>query len=235
MATTYYSTPTSSASSTWATWTSEALTASSSATSNDSIWSTWASDSSIANVTWDAAGSPSGTVVWHVWIDECDQVVHQEEIRRDDMYDAQRYMQQVPNRPAEEEIQAPRVRLREDYKERQKARVKAEKRAKELLLDLIGEEDLKVYNKTGRLYVPGKQYDYIIQKEGFIKRIEKDKITDICVHLGDRSRFPDTDNVVALKLALEDDEQAVLELANEHGSRKRPKKLPQAACMRRTG
>ncbi len=211
MATTYYSTPTSSASSTWATWTSEALTASSSATSNDSIWSTWASDSSRANVTWDAAGSPSGTVVWHVWIDECDQVVHQEE------------------------IQAPRVRLREDYKERQKARVKAEKRAKELLLDLIGEEDLKVYNKTGRLYVPGKQYDYIIQKEGFIKRIEKDKITDICVHLGDRSRFPDTDNVVALKLALEDDEQAVLELANEHGSRKRPKKLPQAACMRRTG
>ena len=103
------------------------------------------------------------------------------------------------------------------------------------MLDLIGEEDLKTYEKTGRLFVKGRRYDYIVQKTGFIKRIEKDKITDLCVHLDNPNRFPQTDNVVAMKLAIEADEDAILKLANNHGSKKRPKQLPEAACMRRAG
>ncbi len=107
----------------------------------------------------------------------------------------------------------------------------AETRAKELLLDLIGEEELKVYSETGRLFVKGKKFDYILQKTGFIQRIEKNKIVDMCVHLDNRFKFPETDNVVAMKLAIEEDEKGILKLANDHGSVKRPAELRKAACM----
>ena len=77
----------------------------------------------------------------------------------------------------------------------------------------------------------GKKYDYIVQKDGFIKRIEKDKITDLCVHLVNRQTYPATDNVVAMKLAIENDEEKILRLANNKGSRNREADLPLAACM----
>ena len=94
---------------------------------------------------------------------------------------------------------------------------KAEERAKELLLDLIGKEQLEIYEKTGRILVKGNKYDYIIRKTGFVKRIEKDKVTDLCIHLEDKYNYPETDNVIALKTFLEADEEAFNEMANEHG------------------
>jgi hypothetical protein len=124
-----------------------------------------------------------------------------------------------------------RERSTSTISKREKERKAAEAKAKQLLLDLIGKEDLDIYNETGRLFVKGKKYDYIIQKEGFIKRVEKKKITDLCVHLDNRYKYPSTDNVIAMKLAIEADEAQVLKLANNHGSSKRPKTLPRAACM----
>jgi len=110
-------------------------------------------------------------------------------------------------------------------------REKAELKAKNLLLDLIGKEQLKIYSETGRLFVKGKKFDYIIPKIGFIKRLEKDKIVDLCVSLGNKYSFPETDNVIAMKLLIEDEEDKMLDLANEQGSRPRPQKLQLAACM----
>jgi len=107
----------------------------------------------------------------------------------------------------------------------------AEEKAKKLLLDLIGEDQMAIYEETGRVFVKGRKYDYIVKKEGLVERIEKDKIQDLCVHLDNRSKYPPTDNVIAMKLSLENDERRILKLANKQGSRDLPEEMPLAACM----
>lgn len=107
----------------------------------------------------------------------------------------------------------------------------AERKARELLFDLIGEKEFRVYKETGRVYVKGKKHDYIVQKTGYVQMIEKDKIVDLCIHLQDKYSMPETDNVIALKLFAEADEEAFLKTANRHASRDRPTELPLAACM----
>ncbi len=113
----------------------------------------------------------------------------------------------------------------------QKQKAQAEEVAKELLMELIGPKELETYNRTGKLFVQGKKYSYIIPKEGCIQRIEKDKITKLCVHLENRYKFPETDNVIAMMLAIETNEKQVLDMANKHGELPLPKLLPEAACI----
>ena len=110
-------------------------------------------------------------------------------------------------------------------------KVAADRKAKELLLDLIGKKELKVFELTGRLFVRGKMYDYIVPRKGLIQRIEKDKITDLCIHLTDSYSMPDLDNVIALKLLAEADDYRLNEIANAHTPRPRPEEIPRAACM----
>ena len=92
---------------------------------------------------------------------------------------------------------------------------------------------MTVYKETGRVFVRGKEYDYIIPKgDGFITKIGKDKVYDMCVHLEKRSSMPATDNVVAMKLFLENNEKEALRLANIHGTYdKMGYDLPAAAGM----
>lgn len=192
----------------WYTWTSG--TSSSTDTSTDTFtWSNWNTESSSTST------SISDSEVWGRW-NYTTRVTH---------YYAE------PNQEERIDVRPDLSALREKRKKQKEAREIAEEKALQLLLDLIGEEQLKVYKETGRLFVKGNKYDYIVQKSGFIKRVEKDKITDLCVHLDNRYKYPDTDNVVALKLALETEEDVILNKANNHGYSKRPEKLPLAACM----
>jgi len=116
--------------------------------------------------------------------------------------------------------------------EHMKRREKAEERAQELLGMIIGEEDLGVYKKTGNLYVKGKKYEYIIQKDGFILQLKKDRVVNLCCHLEKKNAMPLTDNVIAMKLRIENEEKDVLQLANEWGSQsRRTYKLPECAGM----
>jgi len=105
----------------------------------------------------------------------------------------------------------------------------AEATAKELLMELIGEEQAKIYEETGRLFVKGKKFDYIIRKGERTLKIEKDKVVDLCVHIP--TSYPLTDNVIGLKLAIENDEDNILRMANASNRRNKPEKLPMAACM----
>lgn len=105
----------------------------------------------------------------------------------------------------------------------------AEAKAKDLLLDIIGKDELVVYEETGRVFVKGRKHDYIVQREGFIQQIDKGKIQDLCASIN-KNKYPLTDNVVAMKLLIESDEDQFLEIANKQGSR-RYDKLPKAACM----
>lgn len=153
------------------------------------------------------------TITWGIW--NTDTVISDNEINGAPIYVPQGIDRQEQKR----------------YEKLKKEKADAEQKAKELLLDLIGEKELEIYNKTGRLFVHGKQYDYIVPKEGLIQRIEKDKVTDLCIHLRDRHGFPETDNVISLKLLAEADEKQFNSIANQHHPRSRPEELPECACM----
>ena len=112
----------------------------------------------------------------------------------------------------------------------------AEVTAQELLGELIGDEQLKVYRETGRLLVKGRNFDYLIQKGGKTKRLKKNKVIDLCVHINnpydDNNRvqmLPQTDRVIGLALAAKLDESKFNETANIVQTVKRNDPLPKAA------
>ena len=113
---------------------------------------------------------------------------------------------------------------------KKKVKQQAEEKAVKLLESLIGDE-IEVYKKTGRIFVKGKKGTYIVRKGKFVQKIENDKIIDLCVHIKSSYKCPKTDNVIALKMLLENDEDHVLKLANRMGSESLPEELPLAACM----
>lgn len=87
-----------------------------------------------------------------------------------------------------------------------------------------------MYRRTGRLRVSGSKYDYIIRKGRTMQRLEKDnKISNLCVHLEKQYDFPQTDNVIALLLMLQGDEDEVLRLANVLSTYKSLDELPEHA------
>ena len=211
------------------------------AITND-IWSTWTSDtytnSGTNTIEYDA-GCTSQTV-WYSWVVNANETyanhqtikynscgtwilwVSEEDTKRQERAERK---QQAPRRFAGGLTDQEKIDLRTK---------KAETRAKDLLLDLIGEDQLKIYEETGRLFVKGYKYDYVIKRDkviGGLERIEKDKITDLCVHLASKFKCPKTDNVIALKLAIESDEDNILRLANKQREHKRPAQLKKAACI----
>ena len=111
------------------------------------------------------------------------------------------------------------------------AKRQAEQKAEWLLETLIGPQ-IDVYRKTGRVFVKGNNgTSYIVRKGMSLQKIEPDKIVDLCVLLNPKYKCPQTDNVIALKTLLENDEDHVLNLANVLGSASLPEELPLAACM----
>ncbi len=115
-----------------------------------------------------------------------------------------------------------------------KEKEKAEEIAQEMLGAMIGEAELEVYKKTGRLYVKGEHADYIVPMSGHIQRIEKNRVLDLCVHLAERYKYPTTDNIIAMKMMLENKESEVMKLANTHGTHRRKDiTILPAACMER--
>ena len=201
---------------TWSLWNySYSDTNTTSSTAINDTWYLW-NNTGTCNVTDGGTYTISNEDSWTVW-------VSQEEIEKD-----RKRMERAQHRIQAERAFPGGLTNREKTDLKQK---KAEDKAKQLLLDLIGEEELKVYEETGRLFVKGNKYDYVVRRHGGVERIEKDKITDLCVHLKNSYSYPKTDNVIALKLAIEDDEDNVLKLANTHGSKDRPAILPKAACM----
>ena len=80
------------------------------------------------------------------------------------------------------------------------------------------------------VFVHGRKWDYMLAANGKVHRIEKDKMVDLCIHLKDQEKYPKTDNVIALKLLVETNEQEFNKIANDHGNQPRPEVLPEAAC-----
>lgn len=192
-----------------------------SASTTDTVWRSWAATGGNgATVTGTTGGNSEG--IWKVWVHTDDSTVTYVSTPTKELTAKEK-------RARQEEVDR---RMREAEERRKKEKIEkeaAEAKAKELLLELIGPDELEVYDETGRLFVAGRKYDYIIQKQGKLMRLEKDKITDLCVHLRELHKFPRTDNVIALLMMLLTDEDYVLKLANNHGSRDKPVELPKYA------
>jgi hypothetical protein len=130
-----------------------------------------------------------------------------------------------------------KIETREQRRARDKAvaaaREMAELTAQELLKDLISEDEMEVYLKTGRVLVKGHKHDYILTKgyQADVVKVEKGKVIDLknhkskvkgvsyCVHPVDQNKIPDTDKVIAMKIALESEEESIMKRANARGDR----------------
>jgi hypothetical protein len=122
-----------------------------------------------------------------------------------------------------------RRQAEEMRKKREAQQAKALVTAEELLEELIGEEEMAVFRQTGRLLVKGHKHDYLLHRSGKVQRVEKDKIVDLCVHLQNRYSYVDVDNVIALKCAIDGNEESFNREAHRQGSQPRPAELPLAA------
>lgn len=223
----YTSTPTASTSSgIWYDWNRTDQTITSSGT--DTIWLNWTSTTYTSAA--DSTSTTGNITIWRSWVDDVEVPACEDEFSRCQRAFEQEIVRDFSLPAAHLQPLAPDPDRDRRWQEVAAARANADERAKALLMDLIGPEQLARFERTGRLWVRGKKHDYIIPKEGFIKRVEKEKIIDMCVHLENKTKFPAVDNVVAMKLALETDEETVLEKANEHHSRDRHE-LPECACM----
>ncbi|MGW8180861.1 MAG: hypothetical protein ACWGQW_19185, partial [bacterium] len=118
----------------------------------------------------------------------------------------------------------------EKFLEAEHIRLLSEKKANELMSMLIGEEEHRVYEKTGRVFVKGKNGLYMVKKGGGMSKIEGNKIIDFCVHIEHNYKCPPTDHAIALKMMLEEDDSNVIRIANRQMTRT-VKELPLAACM----
>lgn len=150
----------------------------------DLIWTTWVGDSTSSSSF--SVSNGIDNYVWTSWINVSEQFLDQE-------YSLGSFVNFEQSIEDEDE---------------------AEKTAKQLLLELIGEKELKVYEKTGRVLVKGEKYDYLLSKIGGVQRIKKDVIEDLCIHLEDKYKYPRTDNVIGLKLLIEANEEEFNEKAN---------------------
>ena len=166
------------------------------------------------------SGTFTETSPWSIWVTD-DGV----QVRRHN----QNEIQEIRRLDAEES-RAAQERSYREQEEAKKKKEEAEQKAKEMLLDLIGEEELRIYEDTGRILVHGREYDYLLERKGRVQRLEKDKLIDLCIHINNRWKYPETDNVVSLKLLAEADEKKFNELANVKRTYDRPEKLPECAC-----
>lgn len=180
---------------------------------SSAVWDSW----STTSYTYSGTSSGTSDNIWYTWHDG--QEVYQQAV--------QQYYAIPPKMTAEQQqaieaarVQSEAIRLEAQKRafELQKKKEAAEEKAKQMLLDLIGEDLRAEYERTGQVYVQGQRHGYIIKGYGHIKRIEGNgKIRELCIHLQERYKYPDTDNVIALLMTLKHDEERFLKTANKHG------------------
>ncbi len=109
---------------------------------------------------------------------------------------------------------------------------RAELRARELLLSIVGEADYRMYDALGFLHVRGaagqdgrSAYGYLIYPHKPIVSYDAESgelLSEYCVEFPDRAepvhgaRLPDADDVLAKWMALHGDEHRLIEDANMH-------------------
>ena len=208
----------------WPKWTT--TSASYSPTSNNYVWHVWTDyDMYAENI--QVADSTSG-YTWKTWIDidvvQGNSRAMEELSRRSGapLPSAKKSRRQELIEQNQQIIDGENsmYKMSESYRKKEAAELKAE----DLLMDVIGEDQREVYQRTGRLLVKGKKHDYLLTKRDDcvkVQRLMKDKVIDLCIHFRDRYKYPDDDHVLALALFAKADEKGFNEKANDQGSHDR--------------
>lgn len=207
-------------------------------------WSAWnnSDDTSYTTETVDSNSYDFPQRVWGAWM-EHERENHQQaayllneqgyqEVRRENARREAQYQQHQAqyNSPeaVEERQRLAQERIEKAAKETERKKA-AEEVAQVLLGELIGEEQLEVYQDTGRIFVNGEKHSYLITKSGGVQRVEKGKIVDLCVHVSEKILIPPTDNVIGLAMHIKADEKDFNKVANASRPQPLPKLLPLAA------
>jgi hypothetical protein len=133
---------------------------------------------------------------------------------------------QAPVRTAEqiaEETQRRMAQLKADQlasAEREAKRQAAKAKAEQLLVEHLTEEQEQAWKENRAIFVTAKSGRRFKIREGRAGTIEEinaegKAIRSFCVHV-EPHNVPDADNVLAQKLALEHNEEALLRMANNH-------------------
>lgn len=206
----------------WSTWTSDITTTGtcSTSTASDITWSTWVSSDATSWTSTSTAFSDNQDQVWSTWTsDTTDNVVYSEARFSNPVYHwkDRRTTEEKRAQKAQQEIEREWRRIK--AQELQEEKKQAELTAQALLEDLIDEEQMRIYKESGNLVIYGEKYDYVLRRIGGVIRVEKGKVKPLvrklCIHLREKYKYPETDNVIALKLFLESDEEAFLDKANK--------------------
>jgi hypothetical protein len=205
-------------------------------TTSDVVWIYWTKPAEYGSGDVKVTITDSqGHAVWTKWVDQYDcgtleeYRARAEDTLRKAYHEVKKITppttEQLRARKAQQEIRKLWSQIIAD--EQKKEREEAENVALDLLLEIIGEEDYKRYKETGRLFVKGRHYDYVVNKSGGVHRIAKDKVVDfakkkvadgkfICVHPKNQYSYPETDNVISLKMWIENSENKFLKIGNKH-------------------
>lgn len=172
--------------------------------SESSVWTSWT--------------RPTGSCVWEIWIGEGTNNTTDDQESPTTIFDAPSPLPQEEIRIPQEEIRRHRLedaRSRGILKRGTNERLKAEDRAKKLLMDLIGKSDYKKFLQLGYLDVGGNSgRTYRIRTGHEIEVREGDiKVESLCIMTPD-CHLPGCDEIVWRKLLVEGNEELLLEVAN---------------------
>lgn len=189
----------------------------SSTSSSSSVWTTWQTN---IESSYDSETTPaSSSYVWVCWngepVETLQDITYQNRMKFPVYKPEKKSVERLRAEGAQKEIN--RIWNGIIAEEHRLEREAAEVTARQLLLDLVGEDQFKVYEKTGRIFVKGRKYDYLLMRGGGVRRISHNIVEDLCIHLYNRTKYPPTDNVIGLKLMIEGSEAAFNKEAN--GSR----------------
>lgn len=232
---------------TWGYWNSSST--SSTTTSTLDPWYDWSGTtptSSTTDTTWGSwltgttsSGTSATTDTWYQWDSQQEQMLRDHaSMYAKDQLEAQRQMWQENQYYAKyiepydfilEHYKDTQIKINNEWRKHIAEQLRLEKKAaeetaKELLLDLVSEKEFELYNKTGKLLVKGRKHSYILDINGAVTTIlnkKKKTAKGMCVHLNytDKMKCPATDNVIALKVHIEQEEKKFLKTANHHGER----------------
>lgn len=231
------STITSGSDDTWSGWNSSGSTTYTTYTT-DTVWADWNDDCtstpSHSHVGVDL-GRTASSQVWYYWNTETGEVIPHSHVP-DNVVSLS-----VPKENHKERMKLRRKskrRIAIGNRRREKARRKkfvaewkTNHKARQLLEDVIGKEQMIPFDKTGRILVKGQKFDWLIEKTGMVKRIEKGKLQSLCVHLDNHSAYPKLDSVVGFCLMAKHAEDYLDEKANKMGAQNLPDDLDQCAQM----
>jgi len=176
--------------------------------SDNYVWYHWNTDQTVGTYDYEATN-----IIWNQWNTVVTPTVGFPELPKKAKNESRRAIRRKHAETKKRLKHERKLRIAAEEKQR------AELKAQDLLFDLIGEEQAEAFQRTGRLFVKGVKFDWLVTKTGVgdkayvkIQKLKKDKVIDLCVRIDDP--VPPSDRVIAFALRSKYDEEAFDKTAN---------------------